>query len=497
MKASMKARTVLQIACLGLLAVSARAQVVQVVGVSTDEQNLKVKVQWSEAEPLPSSASLVVTSTNGTVRASQPLSPSSGDAEVVLPSILTTQDIGAAFQASVVDAAQEPLSALPFDLVLSCDTPTSCRLRARPGFAAAPGSQVIGKEMDTALASSLSAATRLQPDVLGDVMARNPGLIGETYTYAATVAKTVPLLPINTCFCSWNTVNDPRPPIATEVRNDPDPAHQRGSQGPGAAHSLRAWYDGGLASATHFTETSVEGETETTMKLQCLFISGWRLIVIHLFGRDYYIYFPIIEHGCPGCTGKVDTKVDYYADTSAFVDTGWFGSGEAAAQEEGYFSVNGQNILTRISRVGNQVRKQWGFKLTIPGLGTVQEDNGNFALTGDRTNPNIEAEIKYVVDGSDGTVQKNINNSASKNAVVEPVTALFQSKALAYAKGSSDTDSEGKSTMSYLYAMHGNASCAIPRDAEMWNYFSYNGRTKQLQTSIKTFFSGYNLVVNP
>lgn len=492
----MRARTVLHIACFGLLAVSARAQVVQVVGVSTEEQDLKVKVQWSETEPLPSSASLVVTSTNGTVRTSQPLSPSSGDAEVVLPSILTTQDLGAAFTASVVDSAQEPLSALPFDLVLSCDTPVDCRLRARSGFAAAPGSQVIGKEMDTALTSSLASTSRFQPDVLGDVMARNPALTGETYTYAATVAKTVPLLPINICFCAWNTVNTLRPASATEVKHDPDPAHQSGWQGPGAAHSLRAWYDGGLANATHDTETYVEGETETTMKLQCLFISGWRQVVIRFFGHNFHIYVPIIEHGCPGCTGKVDTAVEYYADTSAFVDTGWFGSGEAAAQEEGLFSVNGQTILNRISRVGKEVRKQWAFSFAIPGLGTIEEDNGKTTITGGPTNA-LKAEIKYVVDGSDGTVEKKIVSSARKNGVVEPVTALFQSRALAYAKGSSDTDSEGKSTMSYLYAMHGSAACAVPTDAAAWNYGSYNDRTKQLQSNIKAFFRGYNMVVNP
>lgn len=116
---------------------------------------------------------------------------------------------------------------------------------------------------------------------------------------------------------------------------------------------------------------------------------------------------------------------------------------------------------------------------------------------GDTSKPAFKAEIKYVVDGSDGAVEKNIVSSARKNAVVEPVTALFQSKALAYAKGSSDTDSEGKSTMSYLYALHGNAACAVPANAAAWNYYSYNNRTKQLQTNIKAFFSGYNMVVNP
>lgn len=501
-------RNLMRIAGLGLLAASSSAAlhaqpvpptstppVVQVVAVSTDQQSLKVKIQWSETEPLPSSASLVVMSTDGTVRANQPLSPSSGDAEIVLPAVLTPQDIGRAFQASVVDAAQAPLGALPFDLVLSCDNPIDCRLRARSGFAAAPGSQVIGKEMDAALAASLSSTARLQPDVLSDVMARNPALIGETYTYASTVSKILPALPINHCFCSWNTVNLLRPSSAIEVSNDPEPAHQRGWQGPGAAHTLRAWYDGGLGNATHETEDYIEGESETTMKLQCLFISGWRLVVIRIFGRDYYIYFPIVEHGCPSCVGTVDNYTEYYADTSAFVDTGWFGSGEAAAQEEGLFSVNGQAILNRISRVGKEVRKQWAFSFSIPGLASVEEDNGNVTVNGSPSG-NFKAEIKYEVNGSDGTIEKKIVASAAKQ-VQEPATALFQSRALAYAKGSSDTDSEGKSTMSYLYAMHGSAPCANPTDAAMWNYFSYNGRTQQLQTNIKAYFTKFNILVNP
>jgi hypothetical protein len=503
-------RTMLRIACLGLFAASPGAvapvhaqppsaspppPVVQVVGVSADEQDLVIKMQWSETEPLPSSASLVVMSTDGTVRANQPLSPSSGDAEVVLPAVLTTQDIGVAFQASVVDAAQEPLSALPFDLVLSCDTPSDCHLQARPGFAAAPGSQVISKDMDAALTASLSSTARLQPDVLGDVMARDPALTGETYTYGFIIAKTLPLLPVNRCLCSWNTVNFLRPSTATEVRNDPNPAHQRGWQGPGAAHSLRAWYDGGLFGATHDTETYVEGETETTMKLRCQLISSWRLTVIKIFGHDYYVYVPIIERSCPGCAGTVDNYAEYYADTSAFVDAGWLGSGEAAAQEEGLFTVNGQAVLNRISRVGKEVRKQWAFALSIPGLGSIEEDNGKVTVKGSPSGP-FKAEIKYEVNGNDGTVEKKIVSSAAKT-VPQPATALFQSKALAYAKGSSDTDSEGKSNMSYLYAMHGRALCATPTDAAMWNYYSYNNRTPQLKANIKIFFNQFGMPVNP
>lgn len=491
----MKARTALQILCLGLLAVSAHAQVVQVVGVSAEEQNLKVKIQWSETEPLPPSASLVVTSTDGTVRANQTLSPASGDAEILLPSLLTTQDIGAAFQASVVDAAQTPLSSLPFDLVLSCADPVNCHLQARPGFNAAPGSQVISKEMDAALTASIPSTARLQPDVLGDVMARNPALIGETYTYASTVAKTLPILPINLCFCGWNTVNFLRPATATAVSSDLGTVHQRGWQGAGAAHSLRAWYDGGLFDSTHDTETYVEGETETTMKLQCLFISGWRLIVIHIFGHDYYIYVPIFERECPGCAGTVDNYAEYYADISTSVDAGAFGSGAGAAQEEGLFTVNGQALINRIARVGKEVKKQWAFALSIPGLGSITEDNGNVTVSGSPSGT-FKAEIKYEVNGNDGTVEKKIVSSAAKT-VPQPATALFQSKALAYAKGSSDTDSEGKSNMSYLYAMHGRAQCAKPTDAMIWNYGSYNNRNPQLKANIKLFFNQWGITVNP
>jgi len=108
----------------------------------------------------------------------------------------------------------------------------------------------------------------------------------------------------------------------------------------------------------------------------------------------------------------------------------------------------------------------------------------------------LKAEIKYEVNGNDGTVEKKIVTSAAKT-VPAPATALFQSKALAYAKGSSDTDSEGKSNMSYLYAMHGRAMCAIPTDAMMWNYYSYNNRTPTLKANIKLFFNQWGIVVNP
>jgi hypothetical protein len=280
------------------------------------------------------------------------------------------------------------------------------------------------------------------------------------------------------------------------VRNDSDPVYQRGLQGPRAAHSLRAWYDGGIGNATHDTETAVESESKTTMKLVCLYISGWRVIVIRIFGHDDYIRIPIIETECPGCTGTVDTTAEYYADTSASVDTGWFGSGGAAAQEEGLFTVNGEALLDRISRVGKDVRKQWSFSLAIPGLGTLEEDNGKMTVTGDTKNPAFKAEIKYAVDGNDGTVEKRIVSSAAKTFPA-PVLAHFQSKALTYAMGSSDTDSEGKSNMSYLYALHGRALCAQPTDAATWNYYSYSDRTAQLRADIKAFFSGYNILVNP
>jgi hypothetical protein len=471
------------------------SQVIQVVDVSTSGQDLVVHVQWSDTDPLPATANLVVQSTDGTVRANQSLTPSAGDDNVIVPALLTPQDIGKAFQASVVDSTSQPLSALPFDVVLKCSDSTNCDFRARPGFAAAPGAQVIGPEMDAAIAASLPPTARVQPDVLSDVMARNPSLIGETYTYANNIAKALPILPVGQCYCSWNTVNFLRPSSATEVRQDPSPAHQRGWQGPGAGHTLRAWYDGGLTNSTHDTENYVEGETETTMKLQCFNIIGWRAVNIRILWFYFTIYVPIVDGSCPKCPGTVNNYSEYYADTSAFVDAGWFGSGEAAAQEEGLFTVNGQAVLNRISRVGKEVKKQWAFSFSIPGLGTIEENNGTVTVTGSPSNT-FKAEIKYEVNGNDGTVAKNIVSSGAKT-VPEPATALFQSKAYAYAKGSSDTDSEGKSTMSYLYAMHGFAACANPAHASMWNYYSYNGRTPQLQTNIKAFFNQYGIAVNP
>ena len=203
------------------------------------------------------------------------------------------------------------------------------------------------------------------------------------------------------------------------MSSDLDQVHQRGWQGAGAAHSLRAWYDGGLFDSTHDTETYVEGETETTMKLQCLYISGWRLIVIHIFGHDYYIYVPIIERICPGCTGTVDNYAEYYADTSTSVDAGAFGSGAGAAQEEGLFTVNGQALINRISRVGKEVKKQWAFALSIPGLGSITEDNGNVTVSGSPSGP-LKAEIKYEVNGNDGTVEKKIVTSAAKPSRLQP-----------------------------------------------------------------------------
>lgn len=475
--------------------------VVQVTSVATSDDDLLVTIEWDSINPLPSSATLVVRTTAGIQRASQPLTPSPGGSQVQLVNVLGPYDIGQTLSASVVDANQEPLSALPFDLVLDCSTPYECGLRARPGMGAAPDVPITSPELHSQMMASAQTppTARLGPDVLGDVQARRPDLAGEVYTYAHKLSQLAsgPVGPAPAeCICFWNVANFLIPSAGNDHSHNADPAFYSGKEGPGAAHWLKAWYDGGLFNATHDAETYVEGETETTMRLRCWRILGWREVVIRLFWFEIRIKIPVIEGDCPKpCQGTVDNHGEYYANVKAWVDSGAWGDAQAAAQEEGLYTVNGNALINRISRVGKEVRKAWNFSLAVPGLGSVTTDNGNVSYDGTPTD-NLKIEIKYEVNGNDGTVSNAIVGSDSLT-VLEPATASFEAKALAFAHGSSDSEAEGKATMSYMYTMFGVAACARPQTAAMWNYYSYDGRTKQLQDNIKAFFAQFGKPVNP
>jgi hypothetical protein len=105
-------------------------------------------------------------------------------------------------------------------------------------------------------------------------------------------------------------------------------------------------------------------------------------------------------------------------------------------------------------------------------------------------------EIRYDRNGSDGTVAHQITASTS-NLSVEPTTALFEGKSLAFASGNMNTDSEGKATMSYQFSMYGYAPCARNPQAAHWNYYSFENRTDALRFNIKMFFAQRGMNVNP
>lgn len=477
---------------------------VQVTSVSTLDDDLIVGIEWDSAAALPVSATLVVKTSGGVSRASQAVTPAAGASQVQLVNVLGASDIGQTLTASVVDSSGDALAALPFDLVLDCATSYDCSLRARPGSGATADVPVVSPALaaEMTVSAQKPPSMRLSPHVLGDVLARRPDLTGEVYTYGRKLETLVltppePPVPAAECLCFWEVFNNQAPSGSTDHSHDADPAFYDGKQGPGAAHWVKAWYDGGLFSATHNAETYVEGETETTMRLRCLRISGWVEVVIRLFGIEIRIRLPIIEEECPKpCVGTVANRGEFYADVKAWVDTGAWGDGQAAAQEEGRYSVNGTAVINRIARVGKEVRKSWDFALAIPGLGTVTTDNGTVTYDGPTDDTKLKIEINYEVNGNDGTISNAIVSTGNVT-VNEPATALFEGKGLAYALGSSDSEAEGKATMSYMYAMFGTAVCARPQNALMWNYYSYAGRTQQLQTNIKNFFAQFGQIVEP
>jgi hypothetical protein len=493
---------------------------VRILDVEAYGDVLSVQLQVDAEADLPGDIDVIVETADGFIVAAASVPPVSGELSVELPGALHhVQEDGWFYRATAQTSDGASLDALGFDVVLECPAGSGeCGFQARSGVGAAPNTVVLSPE----LAKALTVATELGGDPLQTAVEMNPALFGEALTYGARLGAQVltpaagaaapaampktadwdsPIEPAPPwepqCVCFWQGAQFLRPPSAERHQWSASPKYYDGWRGPGATHTLRAWYDGGLFNSTHDVEKYIESETELRLSLTCVEILGWVEFRIRLpFGGEIVIPFPIIGGECPKpCAGVVDSYSEYYANVHASVDGGWFGDAQGAAQDEALFSVNGTPRYNRIARVGKEVRRNFGFSLNVPGLATVTYDSGTFKVDG-KPSEEFKAEIHYEVTGSDGGKTANIVTSASDTRV-EPVTALLQSKVTTYARGYSDDDSEGKSANAYILAMHGLAPCAIEPRAVLYSYNNYYESTDTLRINLQSFFAQFGAWVNP
>lgn len=454
-----------------------------------------VEVRWSPGATLPATAELRLETTGGALVGSAVLTPDAGGNTVTLPGALANfrQD-GWFYRAALEDDQGLPLAALPVEVVYACDDPVHCHLAVRAGVGAEPGSLVVGEQMAGAM-----DVVGAQPssDLLGSILAMDPNLAGEVYTLGESIAARAPQFAPCTCF--WVGVSSSSPASAHDQGYSDDPLYRSGQEGPGPAHLLKSRYDGGFFTGPHDDEAEVSGSATVALRMYCFEILFWRTIRVQLWPIGE-IEIPVPELGdeCDlGCTGQVGNFAEYHANSTGWTDAGLLGSARSAAQDEVAYDVNGVPVFNRALEVGKEVRKEWGFPLSasIAGIGLVTNDNGTQTTTGNPT-LSFKIDIHYSVDGSDGTISRGFSVSGQKE-VPQPASAKLETRGLSAAGGDSDSEAEGYTANSYSLAMYGFAPCATPRDATLWQYQSYEGRTEDMRSGLKRFFLGYMKVVAP
>lgn len=461
--------------------------------------DLEVRVVRDPELPLPASATLTLATTDGRLIVEQSFTPEAGGKVLLLPGALAdVAGDGWFYRVSVADAAPDASTTLPFEVVLDCLPGEPCKLVTHPGIAAAPSTLVVSELMYHALDPALGLGQ--SGDLLGELSDLDPALLGQVNTFAHRLAAQLepPPEPPNPepepeCLCFWTTTRLLRPAIRETTNRVSDPVRDRRLRGPGAARWLRSWYDGGLLDATHSTEWLGEGESELLMALRCKEIVEWEWKLID--GQPVHV--PKLGGPCEGgCDGNVTAYGEYHARAHASIDAGWLGSAHGAAQEQGLFTLNGQPVFNRIARVGKEVRKSWGFSLGIPGLGSIEVDNGSVSIEGSPTDA-FKAEVSYSVNGNDGSVTQEIV-VGERATVLEPARALLQTKANTYALGNSDSDSQGRTENCYLIAAYGDAACALPREAAVWIYDrAQYCKPEALRLNTRNFFAGFGMDVEP
>ncbi|MEM7584308.1 MAG: hypothetical protein AAF560_13045 [Acidobacteriota bacterium] len=461
--------------------------------------DLEVRVVRDTELPLPTSATLTLATTDGRLLVEQSFTPVAGGKVLLLPGALADYlSDGWFYRVTLVDTAPDASNTLPFEVTLDCLPGEPCKLLTHPGIAAAASTLVVSELMYHALDPALGLGQG--GDLLDEIRDLDPALLGQVNTFAHRLAALLEPLPDPPepdseidCLCFWTTARLLRPAIRETSNRVSDPVRDRRLRGPGAARWLRSWYDGDILNSTHSTEWLGEGESELRMALRCNEILEWEWKLID--GQPVHV--PKLGGPCEaGCEGNVTAYGEYHARAHASVDAGWFSSAEGAAQEQGLFTLNGRPVFNRIARVGKEVRREWGFNLGIPGLGSIEIDNGNISIEGSPSEA-FMAEISYSVNGNDGSVTQEIV-VGERDTVVEPASARLQTQANTFARGNSDADSQGRTENCYLIAAYGDAACALPREAAVWVYDrALYCNADGLRLNTRNFFAGFGMEVEP
>lgn len=468
-------------------------------------EDLEIELAWDPDAALPASAVVRLETTAGALVGSETLVPTSSGNTVTLPRALANVRQDGWFYRAVLEAGSgEPLGALPFEVAYECTGARHCELTAHAGIGAPPGSLILSADMQRALDTALAHPN---PDVLGSILQLRPELAGQVYTFSDRLAARAVSQPIpaGECTCFWVGVPILSPPTAHGLDDDRDPVVQRGTEGPGPAHLLKSRYDGGLFDLAHDIEGEVSGEAAASLRLRCFEIFGWRIVKISIpvpFGGSIEVEVPVPEIGneCPKpCQGVVGNFGEYHAAAVGWVDSGAFGSARGGAQDEVTYHVNGVPQFNRALRVGKEIKQEWEFKIsptvTVGPGHKVTDENGKVTTEGN-VSTQFKIELAYHIDGSDGSIERRAAVHESTE-VPEPAKAELKTAGMSTAGGSSDSEAEGYTANSYSLAMHGFAPCAKPRDATLWLYYSYEGRSEDLRTNLRSFFLERGLVVDP
>nr|AYM52991.1 hypothetical protein [Myxococcus fulvus] len=347
-----------------------------VTDLSVAEDGLRVRIQWSDQQALPSTAKLVSFDGEDNATDGTEVFPKPGEvSEVTLPRALKAPwETGWAQRLVLEDPATgEELLTQPYDISLDCAKEEECHLTVAPGPASNKDVVHLSSELDAAIAELEAQAGPEEFNLVEKVSKNFPHLRGQVLSYASQLTKVRGPL-AGPCLCSWQAVSGQSPGgVGYGISISNSGGIIGGWNGPGAKHSLTAIAGTG-------TSYSVSGTSQVSLRLSC---TQWKYVIIYyqLIYVPFYgwiavpIYAPIWSSCVSSCAARFDHLGHISGDT--FVSYTSPGS-SATATERSNYVVDGFQVMNLSATQGSSFNQTMTGSVwsNIGSTGTVNSAGG-------------------------------------------------------------------------------------------------------------------------
>lgn len=474
---------------------------VTITGIRLTKKGLVLALKWRDSAKIPDRATVVLLDGQGQTNSETVIRPNEGEEEptiqedgvnnlaqtggtqtVVIPEngINNPAETGWTQTIVVQDEEGQLLGSQNYDISLDCETggeQLQCTYDVSLTYGTDGSAIVISPELDAALDE---AEEQGQENVFETIMEKQPELTGEIIVYMDLISKKIQN--ISDCQCTWSIVQYDQPHLPHSLyANDDTDLYKFGYRGPGAAHWLGTYYNSG---GGEVSTNSQDTRTEINMQLRCFqSIQEIEITPVILPNGSIKFIKTIIQSTTEPCQAPCDVQYEHRGEYNAGLmlkirRSGWpKRHASAIIQQEGLYTVNGVPELNRASGLAKEEDgTQFDFNLSIPGLGGVEVTNNSVGVTSGSPTDEFSFYVEWEDDGNDNLLDDYINSATNVSTSGLETTAVMETDGYAYSDGGGHSDALALAANSYMMAVYGYASCALPEpQAATWAYHSYDG----------------------